>query len=272
MKDQSISAELKQFFDNLVNSSIDLFPRLIIGLLVILLGVLLALVFKNLITRLILYLDRQVNLRLRNRFLSVNLQSTARLAGRIAFWIIILFTIVVVTQMFGLTLLTTWFNALLGYLPNILTAIIIIFIGFVAGRLVGDLLNSSILKRGLGKGEYLGKVVQYIILFVASVIAVDQVGIDIQFLTNLVTIVIASLLFGAALAFGLGASTSVSNILGSYYLQKSYQEGNIVKIGEIEGSIVKITPTAVHIKTKNGMVTIPAKSFSEEKSVLIEKN
>jgi small-conductance mechanosensitive channel len=174
--------------------------------------------------------------------------------------------------MFGLALLTSWFNALLGYLPNILTAIIIIFIGFVAGRLVGDLLNSSILKRGLGKGDYLGKLVQYAIFFVASVIAINQVGVDIQFLTTLVTIIIASLLFGAALAFGLGASTSVSNILGSYYLQKSYHEGNIVRIGEIEGSIVKITQTEVHIKTENGMVTIPAKSFSEEKSVLIKEN
>jgi small-conductance mechanosensitive channel len=105
----------------------------------------------------------------------------------------------------------------------------------------------------------------------ASVMAINQVGIDIQFLTNLVIIVIAALLFGAALAFGIGASTSVSNILGSFYLQKSYKEGNRVKIADIEGIIVKISPTEVHIKTKSGRVIVPAKTFNEAHSELLNE-
>lgn len=271
MNDQSLSDQLKEFFENLVTNAINLLPRLILGLLVILIGIILARVSQKLVFKLILYIDNQVNTRLRKQFLSVNLQSSARFAAKTTFWIIILLTVAVLTQVLGLSVLTTWFNALLTYLPNIVTAVVIIFVGIILGRLTGDLLSSSLLKEGT-KRTHLRNLVQFTILFVASVIAANQVGIEIQFLTNLITIIIASLLFGAALAFGLGASTSVSNILGSYYLQKSYQEGNTIRIGEVEGTIVKITPTAVFIKTKSGDVTVPAKVFNEEKTVLLKEN
>ena len=86
------------------------------------------------------------------------------------------------------------------------------------------------------------------------------------------TIALAVLLFGAALAFGLGAKTSVSNILGSYYFQKTYQVGNRVQIGEIVGLIVQISATTILLDTKSGKVSIPSKVFNEEKTILLTKN
>ena len=261
---------MQEIVQALINRSVDLLPRVIMGILIVLAGWLLATISKRLVIKFIHYLDRLINSRLQNRALRVDLKSTAGFIAKTIFWIIILFTIVIITQLLGLAILTTWFNALLGYLPNILAAVLIVFAGVLIGRLVGDLMSSSIVKAGIPKGDHIRKLVQFIILFVASVIAINQVGIDIQFFTNLITIIVAALLFGAALAFGLGASTSVSNILGSFYVQKSYREGNRVKIGDIEGVIVKITPTVIHIKTKTGKVTVPAKNFNEEKSELLK--
>ncbi len=266
----SLTEQFQELTRQLIAGSVDIFPKLVVGLVIALAGWILAVVARNLVTRFIRYLDRQVNSRLQNRLLKVDLNGTARIIANTIFWIIILLALAMITQLLGLSILTTWFNALLGYLPNILAAIIIIFAGIIIGRLVGDLMSSSIIKAGIPKGDHVRKLVQFVIMFVASVIAINQVGIDILFLTNLVTIIIAALLFGAALAFGLGASTSVSNILGSFYLQKSYREGDPVRIGNIEGTIVKITATEVHIKTGTGIVTVPAKNFNEEKSELLK--
>ena len=271
MNSTTLSEQFQQLIQGLIARSVELFPRLVLGIIIILVGWILARISKRLVTRFIQYLDRQINARLQQRYLSVDLGSTARIIATTIYWIIILFTLAVATHLLGLSVMTTWFDALLAYLPNILAAIVIIFAGIILGRLVGDLMSSSIVKAGIPKGDHVRKLVQFVIVFVASVIAINQVGIDIQFLTNLVTIVIAALLFGAALAFGLGASTSVSNILGSFYVQKSYREGNRVKIDDVEGVIVRITPTEVHIKTKTGIVTIPAKNFNQEKSELLNE-
>jgi small-conductance mechanosensitive channel len=112
--------------------------------------------------------------------------------------------------------------------------------------------------------------VYVLILALSVIIAIDQIGIDIQFLTNILTLIIASLLFSASLAFGLGAQTSVSNILGSYYLQQVYKEGDNIRVNDVEGIIIKITPTVVLLETKSGRVTIPSKIFNESKSELIK--
>ena len=105
----------------------------------------------------------------------------------------------------------------------------------------------------------------------AIIIAINQVGIDISFLTSLTYILLASLLFGAAMAFGMGAKASVSNILASYYIARNYSEGNLIRIGEHEGRIIKITSTSVYLESDAGQVIIPAKDFNEQQSVLIKK-
>jgi small-conductance mechanosensitive channel len=82
---------------------------------------------------------------------------------------------------------------------------------------------------------------------------------------------ISALLFGAALAFGLGARTSISNILGAYYVKKSLNIGDKVEIGENKGVIVKIDDHAVSLETKTGILMIPAKDFNEMQVSLIKK-
>ena len=262
---------INQFFSDLIESVINLVPDLLLSLVVLIIGLILAWVMQKLIRRFILYLHRNINEKLRNRFLAVDLQSSAKFISRTFFWIIIILTIAIVTQILGLSMLTGWFSGLINYLPNILAAIVIVFIGIIAGKLAGDLTSSAVSQTGVSYGKQLGKLVRVIIIFVSIILAIEQIGIDILFLTNTIIIILAALLFGASLAFGLGARTSVSNILGSYYLQKTYKVGNTIRIGEIEGVIVKITPTAAFLETKTGQVMIPAKEFNEVKTILIKK-
>lgn len=272
MNGESIAVQLENLLKSLLSELVLLVPRIIVGLLIILAGWILARVVQKLIIKLFLYLDGKLNTWLRSRYLSVDLQSSAQFIGKTVFWIIVLISIAIVSQILGLPVLTTWFDGLVGYLPNILAAVVILFAGIIVGRLLGDLIGSTVSRTGVSKTDNVRKFIQFVVLFIAAVIAIDQIGIDIQFLTNLVVIVVATLLFGAALAFGFGARTSVSNILGSYYVQKTYQEGNTIQIGDITGVIVKITPTAVYLKTESGLVTIPAKNFNEEKSVLLKES
>ena len=104
---------------------------------------------------------------------------------------------------------------------------------------------------------------------IAVVTGIDQVGVESRFLIAALTIVIAAVIGGAALAFGLGARTAVSNIIGAHYLRQTYRVGQTVRIGSVEGSIVAMTTTAVILETGGGRVLVPAKEFSEGVSVLV---
>ncbi len=165
-----------------------------------------------------------------------------------------------------------WLGKIVDFIPNILIAVIIVFTGIILGRLLGDLIKVAALRTGLLNGAYLGRIVRYLVLFVSIIIALDQLGVDIAFLKEIIEIVLAGLLFGASLAFGLGARTSVSNILGAYYAHKNHKVGKRIKLGEAEGIIIKITDHDVSLETPSGVVIIPAKEFNEKSVTIIDEN
>ncbi len=259
---------INNLFRKIVVNLEEVLPQVILAIMLLLLGWIVAAVVQRLVRKSILYLNRLANENLKSRFLNVDLKDSARFVSRTLFWIIMLITLLVCIHVLKLTFLSDWLGKVVAFLPNILVSVIIIFAGVIAARLSDDLIKSAAARTGLSSGKYLGKIIRYLILFISIIVAIDHVGINIRFLTNLIIIVISALMLGASLAFGLGAKTSVSNILASYYVRKSYELGSKIQIGEITGIIVKISDHAVLLETPNGNVSIPANEFNETKIII----
>lgn len=260
--------EVNTLLQNLKNQFLELIPNILISLLVLGIGYGVARLTKYLVFRLINYIGILVS----RKFRTVNFKQAATFIGLAFFWLIIFSTILLITDILGLTVLTGWFESIIQYIPNVLAAILIIFAAIIIGNLVSDLIISVSERLGLEYSATLGRIAQFLLLFMAIIIAMDQIGIEISFLINIIDIVLAAVLFGAALAFGLGARVSISNILGSFYVRKSYKEGDEIQIGETKGRIIKIDATSVVLDNEKGEVTIPAKEFNETRSFLITKN
>jgi small-conductance mechanosensitive channel len=265
MKYQQLVEEMKGMLASLWDFLLELFPKLILGVIVLFIGYLIARLIQALVSRFIGYLDRVINKNLSGRELQVNLSNSRRFVGRAFFWIIIFFFITLFTEILGLPVITSWLAGLGDYLPKLLAGLVVIFFGIIFSRLASDLIKSRTFKSGIYSSSVLARVAKYGIMVITIIIAINQVGIDISFLTSLTYILLASLLLGAALAFGMGAKVSVSNILSSYYISRTYSEGNLIRIGEHEGRIIKITSTYVYLESESGQVMIPAKEFNEQK-------
>ena len=97
----------------------------------------------------------------------------------------------------------------------------------------------------------------------------DELGIDVTILTVTLGVVLGATFGGVALAFGLGARTAVSNIIGSHYIRQVVRVGQNVRLGAVQGEVVSITPTAVVLKNGDGRLIVPAKEFNEVISTLL---
>lgn len=272
MNNSQLVEEFLNMASDLKDSLIAFLPNLMLALLVLAIGYLVARLTEWVVRRLLNYLNSLINDKLKNKIQPINFGPSVFVISKTFFWIILIFFLILATEVLDFSIISTWLGSVLRYSPNILAAILIVFVGIIVGRAVAKLITSATAQLANTYGNILGKIVQYTILITSIIIAVNQVGIDIAFLTQLVSILLAALLFGAALAFGLGAKTSVSNILASFYIHKFYKEGDYVKISDIEGRVIEIGTTAVILETKNGKVTIPSKEFNEVKSVLIKKD
>jgi hypothetical protein len=270
MKSNSFIETISQSWYKMLDKMKELAPELILAIMVFIIGLLIAWMLQRIVRKFLDYLDRKVNDKLNNRSIGVDLKSTSVLISKSIYWFVIVLTLALVTHILDFPVLTVWFNGLITYLPNILAGIIIVFVGIIVGKLVGDIVASASSKSGFVNANQLGNLIRYIFLIVSILIAIDQIGIDILLIVLILGIVLGALLFGAALAFGLGAQTAVSNILGSYYLQKTYKEGDMVQMDDMKGVIVKILPTSVIVETSSGQIMIPAKDFIEKKSILVK--
>lgn len=266
---QNFAALLTQF----KQSIFELIPNIVAALVILFLGYVFARLMRSFISRLVNNCYRIIpyqKVRERLKRLLVE-KPVANVISTSVYWILIFFFLTAATEALGLAIVTTWLSGLTGYLPKILTAVLIGFIGFIAGVILKDIVTTATTSMGMRYADTLGKLTQAAILIVSTLIAIDLIGIDVTLLTNFFVILLAAFLFGAATAFALGSRTSVSNILAAYYLQKFYKVGQTIKIGEVKGQIAQMTPTALILDTPEGQVFVPAKAFNETISILTVK-
>ena len=266
---QSFFGELQ----NLASHVLNYLPKIAVAIVILVIGWVVARILRMLVVKTINHLDQLWQKIILKRGLErlQPRQPPARIVGELIFWLFLLIFITLATQILGLNIVAVWLKAITTYLPLIIAGLLIVIIGFIVSSLVRDLVTSAMLSSGLSHGDLLGRTVQIIILFIAIVIGVDHIGVDIKFLSIFVGIILFTLLGSLALAFGLGAQTHVKNIIAANQMRQLYQVGDKVKIGDIEGRITDILIARVVIETATGSVDVPAKIFDEEVTTITEK-
>ncbi len=167
------------------------------------------------------------------------------LIGRLVFWLGFSIALMEAASTLGLTAVGAFVGQVALFLPRLVVAAVIAAVGVVAGRLAGAGLERTAHSAGLAHGAGLGRLLRIAIVLAAVVVAIDQLGLRTDFLTSGLLVVAASLFGSAALAFGLGARTTVANILASHYVQKLYEVGQYVTahraMNGIEDPLLKST-------------------------------
>lgn len=191
------------------------------------------------------------------------------LIGNVAFWVIILLFVTLAARALGLALFTEWLDRIVAWLPTLLAGGLILLAGYYVSVVARDVVTAALESAHSPQAELFGLIAQAAIFLAAIVIGLDQVGIDITFLTTVFAIVVGGLLLSLALAFGLGATSFVGNLLGAQQLQRLLEPGQTVRIHGVEGQVIEFTPTSVILATDEGRLSVPAKLFQEEATLIV---
>jgi hypothetical protein len=248
-------------------------PRLLTAVIVLVIGWLVARLVRIIIVRLVRRLDNLWNKLIVRKEVSdaQKRYPPTKILGEISFWLVILFFLSLAADIIGLKAFVSWISQVVSFFPLLVTGIIIIVAGIILSSLVRDLVTGAASSVGTAQAELLGRISQVIILITSIVIGVDQIGIDITFLSIMAAISLATSLGALALAFGLGSKQHVANIIASNNLRKHYHTGDSVRLVGIEGKIVTIGSSRVIIDTAEGQVSVPAFLFDSEVAVLTER-
>jgi hypothetical protein len=197
-------------------------------------------------------------------------RSYAMIISKLVFWVVMVFFFAVGANILGWNLFSGWLDRIVRTLPGLVTGLLIILGGFLLSNLARAGISSAAQRAAMDQHLMMARAVQVVIIFSSIIIGVEQIGLNVGFLSNMIVVVVAILLAGAALAFSLGARDLVANVIGAQYSRRHCRVGDQIRIGEVEGEIMEITQASIVIATNEGKAVIPARQFHEQVSFITQ--
>jgi Conserved TM helix len=137
-----------------------------------------------------------------------------RVAANLVFWFVMFAVLLVAADALGESL-SGVFTELVGYIPSIIGAIVIVMIGNVLGAFVGGLISASV-GRSAG-GPTLARVARASVSMLAVFMALQELGVATQIVTTAFAILFGAVALALALAFGLGNRDLAGEITRAWY-------------------------------------------------------
>ena len=195
-------------------------------------------------------------------------KTISQIVGLLGFWLVFLLFLISATEALSLALLSETLTGLVHYLPKIGMATLILVLGLLATNFVRDLISVACDSSGIRQGTIIAQTVYIAATLLVLVTAINELGIDTSLLNQIIVILIAGLIAGAALSFGIGSRSAVKNLIAAHYIQPIVRIGEKIQVGNYFGIVTAVTPMVVVLETDKGRVVIPAAQFTEVTSII----
>ncbi|MEA3358996.1 MAG: hypothetical protein U9R17_06280 [Thermodesulfobacteriota bacterium] len=236
-------------------------PNIIGALLLLLLGWLIAKLFKKISAKMLKWtgLERaMVKSRITDTFKSVGVTTTiSDTLSIIIFWLTFLVFMVSASEVLGLSIVLTTLNSAILYVPNLIAAIAIIVLALFLARFVKDIISVALAQINMIYARPLARTVELLIIVFGIVLAMTQLGFDIGLLMANMTIFIGGFVAIVVLSLGLGAKTVVENLLAGYYVRQLFKKGQEVTLLGEKGEIKQINNMGIVLETSEGDISVP---------------
>lgn len=180
------------------------------------------------------------------------------------FWLLIILALIFAGQNLGMQLLVH----VLNYLPKVVLACIIIFIGYIFGNMAFTISINHLESLDSYKQSLVASFFKWVIIAFFIVLGVDQLDINISLLSNLIIITFGLLLAGTTLSFALAITDILKNMLAISQIRTLFEIGRDINVDETHGKLIEFTPTHVILETDQGHVHIPGQYFQTNISKL----
>lgn len=188
-------------------------PRFIAGLLILLIGILVGSIVKQVILSASKTLNVDTYLR---RYGVPELRANytwTNILAEIARWFVLIVFLIPTADVWGIPRIGTLLNELLLYIPNVFVAVVIALVGFVLARLAHDVVLASV--KGVTKesAETVASVSQWAINIFVILAVLNQLGVASDLIRILFTGIVAMIALAGGIAFGLGGQKNAQDVL-----------------------------------------------------------
>ncbi|MCR9095234.1 MAG: mechanosensitive ion channel [bacterium] len=188
----------------------------------------------------------------------------SQIVGGLAYWLILILFVMGAAEIVGLHAVTSAITRILGYIPSVISAALVLAAGVFLARFIGNVVTSAASAAGLSYAKGLGAVAQTSIVVMVVVVTLEQLGVDTQILITVITVTVAAITAGMGLSFALGSRDIVTAILAGHYLRQTLPEGEAVEVDGRRGVVDQIGPIATTFRDGESKWSIPNRRLMDE--------
>ncbi len=196
---------IRRFFDYL--------PNFFGGLLIFIIGLLIGGLLKQILLSVLSFLRVDGLLQKTKLMEKKEVRLWEEIITEILKWTTIVLFLIPTLEVWGLSRATVVINQFLLYLPNVIVAVIIIFVGIISSNLGSAVVAQSVGSIGVTSAKTLSVFTKWIILFFAILITLNQLGVAQDLIRILFTGIVAMIALAGGLAFGLGGKEIAKDVL-----------------------------------------------------------
>lgn len=204
---------LNEFIIGFLKKAIDFMPNLFSGIIIIAFGLMLAALLKKILLSLLKFLRIDDLLEKTRLMKKKEVIIWEEVIIEILRWTIIILFLIPALEVWNLSRVTTVINQLLLYLPNVIVAVVIAFIGLIASNLGYDLIKHSVKTIGATSATTLATMTKWLIVFFTILVVMNQLGVAQDLIRILFTGIVLMLAIAGGLAFGLGGKEIAKEML-----------------------------------------------------------
>jgi hypothetical protein len=264
----AMETKLREAFAGLGNSIAYAIPKVGVGIILIILGLVFAKVVEIVLRTMLVRMrfDRlaeKSGVAKALRRIGLREQPNVFLP-KLAYFLIIFLLLKTVSDALGLIAISNAIGAFFAYLPNIIGALLLLVLGTTVGQFAGRMVTQAAESSGIEFAAALGRLISALIIFIVAMMAISQLDTEMIRIVSSFVLGAGALAFG--LAFGLGTREIVRSIVTGFYARKLLAIGESLEIAGESGTLIAITATHAILTREGKDIVLPNSTFIHQTS------
>ncbi len=148
-------------------------------------------------------------------FESTNALKGSGIVSSVIYWLVMFVFLSIAGELLGITFFTHIVNLIVGYIPSVLSAIIVFVFGVVVSGVVEKIVKTQFKRVAPQQAVLAGTLSSYISIVLFMMIALSELGIASDFILILFGGFVFATALALGIAFGFGAKDIVAEMLSS---------------------------------------------------------
>lgn len=158
------------------------------------------------------------------------MQSASNLVGRLAFWLVFLLFAVMGIDALDLTATANMMNAIIGFLPHMLAALLLLFFGILLANFIAEATLIATVNAQIQEARTIATFIRWGVLIFTVAMVLTQLGIAKEIVVSAFSITFGGVVLALAIAVGLGGQSIAKEVLEERFHRRKIEQDEMSHI------------------------------------------